>query len=143
MNNKKGQAASEFLATYGWAIMSVLLIMGAVAYWGLQKPSIPNTCIFQTEMACLDTQGRQGNTLQLAVKYNFINPIKITNIRTSEDCILQNYTINKVNVNQEDILAINLNCQTLTSPYKIDVYLDYQHRDSDFEGTYKGKLTGQ
>lgn len=133
----------EFLATYGWALMIVLLVMGAIAYYGLQKPAIPNTCIFQNEMTCMEMQGRTGNTLQLAVKYNFIYPLKINNIRTSEDCQLQSYTINKININQDDILLINLNCQPLNLPYKIDINIDYEHRDANITNTYKGKLTGQ
>lgn len=141
--NNKGQAASEFLATYGWALLTVLLLMGGLAYWGIQKPSIPNTCIFQQEMSCIDHLGRNGNTLQVTLKYNFINPLTILDVRTSGDCVLKNYTINKIDVNQDDILAINLNCETLTKPFKVDVFVDYKHRNSEFIGAYSGKLTGQ
>jgi len=36
--NKKGQAAMEFLMTYGWAILVVLLCIGALAYFGVLDP---------------------------------------------------------------------------------------------------------
>lgn len=36
--NKKGQAAMEFLMTYGWAILVVLAAIGALAYFGVLSP---------------------------------------------------------------------------------------------------------
>jgi hypothetical protein len=35
---KKGQAAMEFLMTYGWAILVVLAAIGALAYFGVLSP---------------------------------------------------------------------------------------------------------
>lgn len=37
--NKKGQAAMEFLMTYGWAILVVLAAIAALAYFGVLSPS--------------------------------------------------------------------------------------------------------
>ncbi len=53
---KKGQAAMEFLMTYGWAILVVLAAIGALAYFGVLSPSkhIPESCIFQQGIACVD-----------------------------------------------------------------------------------------
>ena len=53
---KKGQAAMEFLMTYGWAILVVLAAIGALAYFGILSPSrhIPESCIFQQGIACVD-----------------------------------------------------------------------------------------
>lgn len=36
--NRKGQAAMEFLMTYGWAILVVLAAIGALAYFGVLSP---------------------------------------------------------------------------------------------------------
>lgn len=43
--NKKGQAAMEFLMTYGWAILVVLAAIGALAYFGVLSPDrmLPNS----------------------------------------------------------------------------------------------------
>jgi len=35
---KKGQVAFEFLMTYGWAIIVVLVVVGALAYFGVLSP---------------------------------------------------------------------------------------------------------
>lgn len=43
---RKGQAAMEFLMTYGWAILVVLVAIGALAYFGVLSPAqfLPEKC---------------------------------------------------------------------------------------------------
>lgn len=38
MENKKGQAAMEFLMTYGWAILVAIIAIGVLAYYGVFSP---------------------------------------------------------------------------------------------------------
>ncbi|MBI3034855.1 hypothetical protein HYY71_00895 [Candidatus Woesearchaeota archaeon] len=54
--SKKSQAALEFLMTYGWAILVVLVAVGALAYFGVLSPDkfLPAKCILQPGIACLD-----------------------------------------------------------------------------------------
>jgi hypothetical protein len=53
---KKAQAAMEFLMTYGWAILVVLVVIGALAYFGILKPetSLPDRCELQQGFYCQD-----------------------------------------------------------------------------------------
>ena len=55
-NRKKGQAAMEFLMTYGWAILVVLVVIGALSYFGVLSPStlLPEKCTFPVSLSCLD-----------------------------------------------------------------------------------------
>ena len=41
--NKRAQSAMEYLMTYGWAILVVLIALGALFYLGVFSPSVPNT----------------------------------------------------------------------------------------------------
>ena len=52
----KAQAAMEFLMTYGWAILVVLIVIGALAYFGVLSPStlLPEKCTFPVSLSCLD-----------------------------------------------------------------------------------------
>lgn len=61
---KKSQAALEFLATYGWAFLVILIMIGALAYFGILNPSkiLPNRCNFGAEFQCLDYQIAYGTT---------------------------------------------------------------------------------
>jgi len=47
---KKAQAAMEFLMTYGWAILVVLVAIGALAYFGVLSPQqyLPDKCTIST-----------------------------------------------------------------------------------------------
>ncbi|MBN1792081.1 hypothetical protein JW826_00120 [Candidatus Woesearchaeota archaeon] len=54
--NKRAQAALEFLTTYGWAILVILVMIGALVYFGLLNPNraLPNRCEVTTGIACKD-----------------------------------------------------------------------------------------
>lgn len=56
MKNKKAQAAMEFLMTYGWAILVVLLAIGALAYFGVLDPSrlLPESTTFPAPISNVD-----------------------------------------------------------------------------------------
>ncbi|MBU1975439.1 MAG: hypothetical protein KKG59_03470 [Nanoarchaeota archaeon] len=56
MRNTKGQAALEFLTTYGWAFMVILVMIGALSYFGVINPYklLPDKCIFGTGIGCGD-----------------------------------------------------------------------------------------
>ena len=51
---RKGQAAMEFLMTYGWAILVVLIAIGALAYFGVLNPSrfLPESCTIGPGLSC-------------------------------------------------------------------------------------------
>ncbi len=67
-NSREGQAAMEFLMTYGWAILVVLIVIGALAYFGVLSPStiLPEKCTFPVSISCSDFQvGSNSITLNL------------------------------------------------------------------------------
>ena len=51
---QRGQAAMEFLMTYGWAILVVLIAIGALAYFGVLTPSdfLPRSCTLMPGLDC-------------------------------------------------------------------------------------------
>jgi hypothetical protein len=53
---KKGQAAMEFLMTYGWAILVVLIALGALFYLGVFSPRVPATCQANAPLSCTDSK---------------------------------------------------------------------------------------
>lgn len=52
--SSKGQAALEFMMTYGWAILVVLAAIGALSYFGILNPSryTPDMCMGTTGFSC-------------------------------------------------------------------------------------------
>ncbi len=53
---RKSQAAMEFLMTYGWAILVVLVAIGALAYFGVLDPArfLPERCTGPAGLDCID-----------------------------------------------------------------------------------------
>jgi len=66
---KRGQAAMEFLVTYGWAFLVVLVMVGALAYFGVLNPQnlVSDRCIAPPGFSCEDYQvsANSGVTVKL------------------------------------------------------------------------------
>jgi len=71
---KKGQAAMEFLMTYGWAILVVIAAIAALAYFGVLDPArlLPERCQFPAGMDCIDKGAIDsvGDTITIALRNN-------------------------------------------------------------------------
>jgi len=87
----KGQAAMEYLMTYGWAILLLVIVLGVLFASGIFTPSqfVREECSFTPDLTCLSAQlidSGPETTLILRVKNNFGYPIKLNKITyTTED----------------------------------------------------------
>lgn len=52
--NSKSQTALEFLTTYAWAFIAILIMIGMLAYFGVLSPSklFPERCDFGRDFKC-------------------------------------------------------------------------------------------
>ncbi len=83
-----GQAALEYLVTYGWAFVVILVAVGALAYFGIINPSrwIPEKCDLGQQMECVDFQlldGTPNDQVALFVRNNFGKDITVTRLEVS------------------------------------------------------------
>ncbi len=89
---KKGQAAMEFLMTYGWAILVVLIAIGALAYFGVLSPErfLPEKCVVSTGSGLFcDDYSASGTTVTLRIKNILTETVTISGISlsvTGETC---------------------------------------------------------
>jgi len=69
MMNKKGQGALEFLTTYGWAFLVILIMIGALGYFGILNPTrfLPERCNPTAGFSCSEFQ----ITRDSATAFNF------------------------------------------------------------------------
>ena len=53
-SRKRGQAALEFLTTYGWAFLVILVMISALGYFGILNPDrfLPERCNVPSNFAC-------------------------------------------------------------------------------------------
>jgi len=74
IKRKKAQAAMEFLMTYGWALLVVLIAIAALAFFGLLNPSnfLPEKCTFSSGLGCIDYRASAGTDIVLIKLQNGI-----------------------------------------------------------------------
>jgi len=147
---RKGQAALEFLMTYGWAILVVLIVIGALAYFGVLNPNmlVPPKCTLETGLSCKDYR-ITADKITLSVengmgKGMIIQKVSIYQVGGAGRCF-----------NGTDLLAITIAngregalevyCQTpLTNTgrkEKFDLNITYYYQDSTV--TYNHTLKGE
>ena len=82
---RKGQAAMEFLMTYGWAILVVIAAIAALAYFGVLDPAklLPERCQSSAGMDCIDKANVKTATLELALRNNIGFGVTVTGANVS------------------------------------------------------------
>src|SRR3989304_2289991 len=86
---KKSQAAMEFLMTYGWAILVVLVAIGALAYFGVLSPDnfLPERCTGPAGLDCLDKAAIEAtpNNVTFVLKNNVGFDITSLSVTSASD----------------------------------------------------------
>lgn len=129
MNPKKSQIAVEFLVTYGWALLAVMISIGVLVYFGVFNTSryVDDTCNFGKQIVCEDYIMRGNGNLSLRLRNNFGVPIDINNImikssyNPAKTCNPAVISPNPANITQYS--SINMTCNigvsSLTANEKI------------------------
>jgi len=108
---KKSQAALEFLTTYAWAFLIILIMVGALTYFGVLSPSklLPNRCNFGSEISCdkdrMVVKSNEGDTLTMGLTNNFGIAVVVTTATvTSDVSAITDCTeyLNEVNLEESD-----------------------------------------
>jgi hypothetical protein len=60
--NRKGQSATEFITTYGFALVIIAIGVGGVFYFLDTGRTIPNQCHFTDPFVCNDIKVEEGET---------------------------------------------------------------------------------
>tara|TARA_Y100000310_G_scaffold338559_1_gene428537 strand:- start:260 stop:703 length:444 start_codon:yes stop_codon:yes gene_type:complete len=119
---KKAQAAMEFLMTYGWAILVVLVAIGALAYFGVLSPEqfLPEKCLISSGsgLFCEDFSA-SGTTVTVRVKNMLTDTVTLTSVgltATGETCT--DYTTSTA-ITADSTADIPVTCSTLASGDKV------------------------
>ncbi|MBN1169844.1 hypothetical protein JXA56_02375 [Candidatus Micrarchaeota archaeon] len=80
----RGQAAVEYLMTYGWAILALVIVVGILLFSGLLSPThlVSDECNFGNNLPCISALFNEGSNTRLAVNMfnGFAYPIRIVRI---------------------------------------------------------------
>lgn len=123
---KKGQAAMEFLMTYGWAILVVLIAIGALAYFGVLNPSrfLPASCTLMPGLSC-DSFKVTPTSVELVVRNGMGDDLTGLGFSTAS-CATDAQA--NTTLNDGDTVKHTLTCAPLTgSRFKEDVTITYSN----------------
>jgi len=118
VKQKKAQAAFEYLTTYGWAILTVLIVIGALAYFGFLNPTnlLPNKCDFGKQLECVEYRITSNGSVDLMLRNNFGKDINITDVDWPEIIILGNHPfITPILIQAGETREVNV---ILDTPYR-------------------------
>lgn len=82
---KKAQASIEYLMTYGWAILAIVIILGYIMVSGIFSPAsfLPEQCMVNEDVYCtghaIITKG-DGSEVRISMKNRFSSPIEIASV---------------------------------------------------------------
>lgn len=99
MRRRKGQAALEFLSTYGWAILVVLVMIGALSYFGVTNPKkyLPDRCIFKTGIECQDftviSTGASSMDVRFTLRNGLGNAVVLGPVNATYGAVVQDCTL--------------------------------------------------
>ena len=138
---KKSQAALEFLMTYGWAILVVLVAVGALAYFGVLSPDkfLPAKCTLQSGIACIDHKAT-ATQLILRVQNSLGYDIAVDAVKAQQCTALGSQGTLK---NGDPATYTFTTCTNSGSKYNGQVNLTYTNTDTLIQHTNIGQVTSR
>lgn len=70
---RKGQAAMEFLMTYGWAILAAIIAIAVLAYFGVFSPGryVGSACVVSSPFSCEEFKISAASGIQIALRNGY------------------------------------------------------------------------
>jgi hypothetical protein len=143
---RKSQAAMEFLMTYGWAILVVLVAIGALAYFGVLSPDkfLPSKCTLPAGIVCTDFLiDSTANTVEIFLTNGIGFDISAVTIAAGP-CPVTAVPLSVGNGGQTKISTAA--CSPVLDggdKFNHDLQLTYTNSDSDITHTVNGTITGK
>ncbi len=135
----RGQAALEFMMTYGWAMLLLTaLVAGLVYVMPHPKTVIANKCLFGSSIPCLGSQLSENNltiVLRNGLGQSIYNVSANMTMPLDEACTVSNTTIRA-----EERLVITCNDNNMTDDSRIRVELRYKKTRDGYDQIIIGEL---
>ena len=153
---KKGQAAMEFLMTYGWAILVVIAAIAALAYFGVLDPArlLPERCQFPAGVDCVDKAAVDATSITVALRNNIGFKMQVDDIASSVgSCTTEQIAIGvggsaqslAQNVSNNEVFRILFTGCSLTSGdrFDADVTVTYTNMETGLTHDAVGDIRGR
>jgi hypothetical protein len=145
---KKGQAAMEFLMTYGWAILVVLIAIGALAYFGVLSPDrfLPEKCAISTGSGifCDDFSIDSADQVRINLKNILLDDLEdVTVDLANAGGGTGTCSAGPINVTADGTAIAILDCSGDPLSQKVKGDLTIVYTSGGFTKTTTGSLTGR
>ena len=145
----KSQSALEYMATYGWAILIIVIVAGVLYSFGVFNPSSSTSAIVTgfsglgvTQAACVNSVNNQ--ILELYVSNSIGYPVNVTKINvTGNNGISVSQNVSSIlSSGQSGIFYVNGACNKSSSSYSGSAAITYTEPGQTFSGPYfsSGKI---
>jgi len=142
---KKAQAAMEFLMTYGWAILVVLIAIAALAYFGVLNPGryLPSSCNMPPGLSCVDFKVDGGtNEITLVVRNGMGEDLNPFNISIAGDCNGVGLALDGLNDGEQERITVNCTGNITGTKFKEDITIGYT-KESGISHVATGSISAQ
>ncbi|MBW2995455.1 hypothetical protein KY312_03805 [Candidatus Woesearchaeota archaeon] len=139
---KKGQAATEFLMTYGWAILVVVVAIAALAYFGVLSPDqfLPEKCTFPPGIACIDYK-ITSSSVELYIQNSMGYDITINSVNITDKNCVNSTSVDLVNGAE---LLYTISCSsTAGSKFKSDIKVNYVNSATNISHSKLGNVVAK
>ena len=139
---KRGQAAMEFLMTYGWAILAAVVAIGVLAYFGVFSPGklAPDRCYVSSPFGCEDyTVTTSG--VQMILRNGVGETVTISNVSITNCGSITPFS----NVTDGSTTTANVTCSSSLSSggkFRGNIEITYQKSGGTFDHKSSGDITG-
>ena len=140
--SRKGQAAMEFLMTYGWAILVVLAAIAALAYFGVLSPDkfLPEKCILEPGLACVAHKVEPAQTT-LVMTNSKGTTIVITSL-TVGSCT-SSYNLEMLSGTDHTFVLTGCSNGAAKDKFKGDITIAYTLKDTNLTKTAYGNINAK
>lgn len=140
---KRGQAAMEFLMTYGWAILVVLVAVGALAYFGVLSPDnfLPSKCTLPSGIGCIDHKVT-ANQIQVVLRNGLGYDMSAMEV-AAEGCGANVTSPATLNNGEDDTWTIDCGSPLTGSRYNGVLNVTYTLSDTGLTHTALGNIVSK
>jgi uncharacterized protein (UPF0333 family) len=142
--NKKGQAAMEFLMTYGWAILAAVIVVGVLWYMIGDPSNLVGNKVQLSSPFAAEGVAITSTAIQVEFRNGLAKPITVTSVKVA-DCVA-NVTSFDVAAGAIGVATANVSAGcSLTSGSRVtgDVTISYNTSVGGISQSGTGSITGQ
>jgi hypothetical protein len=144
----KSQAALEYLTTYGWALLGIIVTLGALSYFGLFDPFnlFPSKCMTYGGLDCAEYK-ITSNEIKFFILNNLGNDADIINIQLKDNnnnlCTIEQAGLIPFEIKSNQKMMFNASGCVNSSYFKGNIEIEYLLKGNSLTHWVRGSISGR